>query len=405
MPDSNRSAVDTLKGYFYQFDQSILEILSLESPEDSVAIECLEDIDVQTATEISAIQCKYYAKTEYNHSVIKDAVKHMLNHYKKVTIGEKQKINYQINGYYQSGHEKLPSVLDINFLKKHFLTYTIDKVKYEHHISLGLSDTELEDFLTCLKINIHSPEYETQFKQLIDLFCSEFNSTKFCAEMFYYNNSLRIIKDLSINSQEENRRITKRSFLDKINTSHILFNEWFIKKKGKKAHFKSLQKEYFTFLNISPFERFFLIEIDRQKYIRHEIKDLFFVISTKWSKISKYGTSSFCPYIFLHGIDNDELIEIKNELHQERFKFIDGHDYHGAPFNPNSILQEVNYQNQIKVKIINNLLNLETTIQSTNKTRKIYQFYLNNPFFEYSSPSVGIHNIQIEKITDIKEII
>ncbi len=59
MSDSDRSAVDTLKGYFYQFDQSILKLLSLESPEDSVAIECLEDIDIKTATEVSAIQCKY----------------------------------------------------------------------------------------------------------------------------------------------------------------------------------------------------------------------------------------------------------------------------------------------------------------------------------------------------------
>ncbi len=53
-------ALDTLTGYFYQFDQSILEILNLSSLEDSVAIECIEDIDVKTATELSAIQCKYY---------------------------------------------------------------------------------------------------------------------------------------------------------------------------------------------------------------------------------------------------------------------------------------------------------------------------------------------------------
>jgi hypothetical protein len=405
MSDSDRSAVDTLKGYFYQFDQSILKLLSLESPEDSVPIECLEDIDVKTATEVSAIQCKYYAKTEYNHSVIKDAVKHMLNHYKKVTSGEKQKINYQINGHYKSGHEKLPSTLNIDFLKKHFLTYTIDKVKYEHHIVLGLSDAELKVFLTYLKININSPEYETQFNQLIELLSSHFNSSKFCAEMFYYNNALRVIKELSIIPHEEKRKITKRSFLEEINTSHILFNEWFIEKKGKNAHFRSIKKEYFTFLNISPFERFFLIEIDPSKYIRHEVKDLFFLISLKWTKISKYGKNSFCPYIFIHGIEDDELREIKNELFQERFKFIDGHDYHGAPFNPNSILQDANYQNQIKVKIINNIPNLETTVQTANKTRKIYQFYINTPFFECSDPSIGIHNIQIERITDIKEII
>ncbi len=47
MTDYDRSAVDTLTGYFYQFDQSILEILNLSSLEDSVAIECIEDIDVK----------------------------------------------------------------------------------------------------------------------------------------------------------------------------------------------------------------------------------------------------------------------------------------------------------------------------------------------------------------------
>ncbi|MFD2013141.1 DUF4297 family anti-phage-associated protein [Acinetobacter vivianii] len=329
----------------------------------------------------------------------------MLNHYKKVTLGERQKINYQINGHYKSGHEKLPCTLDIIFFKKHFLTSTVDKVKYEHHISLGLSDEELKDFLACLKINIHSPEYETQFNQVIDLLCSQFNSTKFSAENFYYNNSLRIIKDLSINSQEEKRRIKKSLFLEKINTTNIIFNEWFIKKKGANAHFKSLQKEYFTFLNISAFERFFLIEIDPKNYIRHEVKDLLYIISLKWGKISKYGKSCYCPYIFIQGINKDELRVIKDELHQEKFKFIDGHDYHGAAFDPHSILQEVNHENQIKIKIINDLPSLETTIQSTTKTRKIYQFYLKNPFFEYSNPSVGMHNIQIEKITDIKEII
>ncbi len=50
-------------------------------------------------------------KSEYNHSVIKKAVMHMLNHFKKVTIGEKEAIKYQINGYYKSGQDKLPNSL------------------------------------------------------------------------------------------------------------------------------------------------------------------------------------------------------------------------------------------------------------------------------------------------------
>ncbi len=57
---SDRSAVSTISGYFYQFDRSILSILELCGANDTVAIECIEDIDVHTATETTAVQCKYY---------------------------------------------------------------------------------------------------------------------------------------------------------------------------------------------------------------------------------------------------------------------------------------------------------------------------------------------------------
>lgn len=406
MTDQDRSAVDTLTGYFYQFDQSILKILSLSMPEDSVGIECIEDIDVKTATEFTAIQCKYYSKTEYNHSVIKKAVMHMLNHYRKVIDGEKQRIKYQINGYYESGQHKLPEDFDIDFLKKNFLTYTIDKKIQEHHINLGLRDEDLEDFLTCISININSPEYTKQYNQIIDALRNQFQSTKYSAESYYYNNALRVIKDLSVNPLEEDRSITKKLFLEKINNSSILFNEWFIKIKGKKLHLKNIQNEYFTFLNISPFERFFLIEIDQNKYLRNDLKELVFIISKKWSKITKYGTNSFCPYVLIHGIDDKELLLFKNELFKENFIFIDGHDFHGAEFNPSSIVKTANLENQIKIKILNNLVNLELTLNSlSTKTKKVYQFFTSSPYFECSNPSIGLHNIQIEQITDIKEII
>ena len=52
----DRSAVDTIRGYFYQFDLSILSVLKLTSPDDSIEIECTEDIDIRTATEITATQ-------------------------------------------------------------------------------------------------------------------------------------------------------------------------------------------------------------------------------------------------------------------------------------------------------------------------------------------------------------
>ena len=54
---TDRSAVDTIRGYFYQFDLSILSILRLTSPSDTVEIECIEDVDIRTATELTAMTC------------------------------------------------------------------------------------------------------------------------------------------------------------------------------------------------------------------------------------------------------------------------------------------------------------------------------------------------------------
>ncbi|WP_235840042.1 hypothetical protein [Derxia lacustris] len=118
---SNRSAVDTIRGYFYQFDLSILSIVTLPNPDDSIEIECIEDIDIRSANETTATQCKYYAKTEYNHSVIKEAVMYMLSHFKEVLDGIKPKVAYIIQGHFAGGQEKLDGKIDVDFLKQNFL--------------------------------------------------------------------------------------------------------------------------------------------------------------------------------------------------------------------------------------------------------------------------------------------
>ncbi|EGJ36085.1 hypothetical protein HMPREF9389_2301 [Streptococcus sanguinis SK355] len=42
-----RSATNTIKGYFYQFDKSILEILEQSNETNIVTIEGVEDIDIE----------------------------------------------------------------------------------------------------------------------------------------------------------------------------------------------------------------------------------------------------------------------------------------------------------------------------------------------------------------------
>ncbi|UOU96998.1 DUF4297 domain-containing protein [Chryseobacterium daecheongense] len=123
-----RTAIDTIKGYFYQFDLAIVKLLELKKDAETIVIEGIEDIDINTATEETAIQCKYHAKKEYNHSVIAKPIRLMLDHYKEVREGTKKQINYKLYGYFESGQAKLTLPIDSTFLKKHFLTYTEKKL-------------------------------------------------------------------------------------------------------------------------------------------------------------------------------------------------------------------------------------------------------------------------------------
>ena len=402
---TDRSAVDTIRGYFYQFDMSIQHLLSLENDSDSISIECVEDIDLRTASDITAVQCKYYAKSEYNHSVIKEAIMYMLSHFKEVKAGTKPKISYVIRGHYASGHQKLNAGIDVEFLKKNFLTYSTDEVKHYHHTELSLDDSDLEKFLTLLTVDINALDFDKQFQAVVCQLKVAFDCTLFSAEFFYYNNALRIIRELAIRLNPTDRIITKQEFLERVNTSSILFNEWFVQKKGKKLHLAALRKEYFTSLNISPFERFFLIEIDPVSYSREELKELFFILSAKWSKTSRLEPSSFCPYLFVQGIPEEELRALKKELSIEGFKFVDGYDYQGADFSVSSIRQKATYSNGIKMKLLNSLVNLNETVNTITKTRKIYQFHLGQSYFELVNPSVKHVKIQVEKLSDIKEIV
>lgn len=401
----DRTAIDTIKGYFYQFDYAIVRLLELTIDTDTIIVEGIEDVDVNTATEETAVQCKYYAKTEYNHSVIAKPIRLMLDHYKEVKNGTKQKINYKLYGHFKSGQNKLSLPIDSMFLKDNFLTYTGNKVKHYHHTKLVLNDADLEDFLSLLTIDISALDYKTQLSNISTLLIQQFGCNEFEAEHFYYNNAIKVIKGIAVEGDIAKRKISKSDFLTKINFKNVLFNEWFIRYKGERKLFAELRKVYFTHLNISPFERFFIIEIPSVNYSRSELKELLFTISEKWSQFSKRAPEPFCPYVYLHNISQQELIELKSDLHLEGFKFIDGFNFNGASFSQKSISEPVNRAAPIKLKILNELSHVELTINEIIKTKEVYQFYITNEFFNTELSSIKQVKIQFSKLTNIREII
>ncbi|MDZ4654055.1 hypothetical protein ORM67_26125 [Bacillus cereus] len=403
---SNRDATDTIKGYFYQFDYTISNLLELKNEDDFITIEGIEDIDINSISEDAAIQCKYYAKSDYNHSIIAKPIRLMLNHFKKVKSGTESFVQYYLYGHYKQGQEKLNLPITVDFLKQHFLTYTQKKIEYRYHDILELTDDDLLEFINKLTININALDYHTQLNNILNSLEKTFKCSTFEAEHFYYNNALKVIKELSTQNNVGDRKISKKEFLRRINNKQTLFNEWFLLFKGKKEFFRSLRNEYFSNLNTSPFERFFLIELDSTEYSRANLKELLFLISNKWSNLSRRSPTPFCPYVYLHNISDSELIEIKQELMADDFKIVDGHLFNGSPFSTKAISDSANFTNQIKLKIINTLNDLNLTINHIEKTREIYQFHKLSPsFFDIQNESIKHVKIPYEQLKDIKEII
>lgn len=395
----NRDATNTIIGYYYQFDYSILQILKAKES-DSIHIEGIEDVDISTIDESTAIQCKYYAGTEYNHSVISPAIRFMLAHFSK-NKEEKKQTKYMLYGYYARGQEKLPESISINFAKEKFFTYTKTKTEYKEHETLGLNDQELETFLGHLTIDINALEYRSQNKEIIKTIKTTFNCNTIDAE-HYYNNSLRVIKRLSTQSAKEDRVVTKNDFLDEINNKEELFNFWYIQARGIETYCKNIKRIYFSAPNLSPFSRFFLIDCSQQ-YSNVELKDLLIEISNKMSRLSKRESTPFCPYVLLYGIDSEVLRSIKQLLLDDDMLIIDGHPFKDSKFNCKSICTKPDSYNKIQLKIINETVNLSEILDYLRNTREIYQFYTNKPFYDNSNHK---HiKIPVSSINDLKKII
>jgi hypothetical protein len=395
----NRDATSTILGYKYQFDYSILSLLKLSSGTEQITVEGIEDIDISTIACETVSQCKYYSGTDYNHSIIAPAIRFMLDDYAK---NRKTTRYYKLYGFYKSGQNKLPSIINLDFLKTNLLTYTHEKKTIKTHDDLHLSDTHLEDFLQHLIIDINASDVEVQYSEILQLFKQIYSCSDFESENYYYNNALSLIIKHASRSDISERKISRSYFLEKINAKQILFNKWFYTFKGEKAVYRHLKKEHFTQLNVLPFDRIFLIEIINSCYNRSELKEILILISNKWSKLSKRTPLPFCPYVYIHNLNNNELVNIKQDFFNEGFAFLDGYPFKDSEFSAKTIVQ---CDNVTRLKVIDRIEFIESIIKESDKTKEIFQFYVTQPYYNFDNPSVKHIKIQNLNLSNIKEIV
>jgi len=404
---SNREAIDTITGYFYQFDKSILELLKQDDDKASICIEGIEDIDVISADETSAIQCKYYAKTEYNHSVIKKPITLMLRHFAE---NKSNGIKYHLYGHYKSGHEKLTN-LTLESLKTNFLTYRKTekdeqdkKVNVMHlvHEELNLTDEDLNLFLGLLTVDIHAPSFEDQYKNIINAIKLNLKVSEIEAEFYHYNSALKLVKNLSIKQTRKERTTTKTDFINKIEIKDEIFDSWFIRRKGRDKYIQKVKKQHLSSgLNMEAFDRFFLIDCCGSNSLS-DIKNSIFLLAKKWSKLSSRQNPTFCPSIYVHNLSLENVVKLKNVMFEEGVLFLDAYPFKGSNICSTHFYTKPTSENKIKFRFIDSLDDLNLLVDHASRTVEIYQFYKDNVFFECNK--FKHVKIKVEEISYIKDL-
>ncbi|CAN5330537.1 hypothetical protein BH10PSE16_BH10PSE16_28620 [soil metagenome] len=407
---TDRSATATIKGYFYQFDQTIVRLLEA-SKQASVTVEGIEDIDLDDGDKSAFVQCKYYEGTEYNHSVIKDAVIHMLRHFHQAGCPSNQTFKYRLFGHYKGGQHKLPLPLSAAFLKDNFLTYTREKIEHKVHEELLITPVQLADFQALLEIDLNALSYEEQQKNIAKLLTAQIpDCTAPDAEIFYYPSAINVIQGLAIQSDEAKRRITRIDFLKAVNRKEIIFSSWLQQKFGNDYYAKLIRRKLFksSTPKMQKASRIFVIDMTGEYEVRKAaamLAKLGEFFSHK-EHVRSLQQDRFCPYLLLKGLAPSDLIEIKASLLKQGVKFSDGYPFHGADFSAALLVADPTKENLYRLKFIPSLDQLVQTASTiSGSVVSIYDLFKASPLDEaYLPKGIAHHAIKSSNSYFIQEV-
>jgi hypothetical protein len=228
-----RSADYTIQGFLYQFNQTLSEILKA-ADDAAITIEgIVEDIEVATFSGTKAIQCKYHeTKTSYTPSILYHPLLQMLKHFKSNPAA---KITYHLFLHLPNNPTVSISAADIDSALK-------SKNKDLKDLIAETMGVDVVGFLKVFFVSV-TPKYddllEENTKQLVKL---GFNQGE--VEALFYPNAIQIIADLSIKHDAQQRRITRRDFLESLRRIRsTAISQWTLALKTRQKILETRRKQ------------------------------------------------------------------------------------------------------------------------------------------------------------------
>lgn len=343
----DRTATSTIKGFNYQFNKTILEILNGEEDTKIVLEGYIEDIDVFKKDEKIAIQCKYHEASEkfvpslltkpildmITTSFIKDnSIKYKLYlHYKNASKGEK--INFDLEML-----ENMLKTKNIEYVKKYFpIIFKIDDdikklcskskiineekekiLNYFNNSNLEIC-FDKEKFLKNIEI-IVAPSYKELKNDIFSIIINKgYNKEE--VENLIYPNMFQKVASISSNQDIEKRTIICGDFRKNIFSLKSLLTSKWLKNIYDTEDYKKILKKHLK-IRLQMNSSYRVIILDAQYYKINEIASF---INDYTKKYYKKPRLQCCPLFIISADDEELYFKIEQTLYENyNLDFEDG---------------------------------------------------------------------------------
>ena len=311
-----RSASDSLRGYSYQFHESIVRLLDTPNDEDVMVLEGVEDIDLEN----ECVQVKYLSSKKLLPSSVQKPVSLMLEDY-VCNHAQRQDTTYKIYAYFGDASGDGGFLDNDQFYNDCAETLIADKGKDISEISNEM----LQEFRGKFILEVGN-SFEDQVKSVKQKLSEVFGAPDKETDLYFYPNAMSLVLSLSIQSDETARAISKKDFLSSINQKKILFGIWQKLEKGKEAFLSDIKKALASGDFRSNKERLIFLDAN---YLGRDTTgygglQLILSLIDKHSLIGKNTTAK--PLTVVVGASDDEIISLKSQLIDNGLEFNDGYE-------------------------------------------------------------------------------
>ena len=367
-----------IKGFLYQYDKAILEILSRDE-RVPVYIERIQDIDCENYV----LQVKHKEAADYSASKMREPIIKLLD-----TFVNDMSKKFCLYAYFrnQKPHSiKFKTVQEL----KDILKYR-DKEKTEN-LQGKYTNEQMESFIKNFTLQF-AENYEIQFENVLKMIREKMKVEEEEAWIYHAIICDKLFK-VALESEDDKRCITYEEinkYVDKCKT--ITFESKYRNIIGRDKFLKTIKRKYFTFNkpNINRFERLFMIECN-------EIEDgtiVRYIIDALKTKYYRAGKSP-APYICFRGLNKKVLNEVKIGMVDDEQAFSDGTYFDGDIFRSDKLVNDTN----VTIKFVSeeNVENLKV------KFKEVYDFYLSSQTTIFED--IYKIKIQVENLDEIKVLI